>query len=116
ERELSPLGLVIKGGVWYMVALSEGEPRTYRASRVAEVMPTDQRLDRPDEFDLAAYWSETTAAFEAQAERGTIELRIDPEYMGRLVDAFGVEVVGRAAPPAVPRAEGGSQPRPTLAG
>ena len=114
ERELSPLGLVIKGGVWYMVALSEGEPRTYRASRVAEVMPTDQRFDRPDEFDLAAYWSETTAAFEAQAERGTIELRIDPEYMGRLVDAFGVEVVGRAEHLDVPDPDGWSHLRITV--
>jgi len=96
ERELAPLGLVIKGGVWYMVALSEGQPRTYRASRVLEVTPTDERFGRPDDFDLAAYWSETTSAFEAQAERGTIELRIDPEYMGHLVDAFGLEVVGRA--------------------
>lgn len=96
ERELSPLGLVIKGGVWYMVALAEGQPRTYRASRVLEVVSTDMRFERPDEFDLAAYWSETTAAFEAQAERGVIELRIDPRYMGRLVEAFGAEVVGRA--------------------
>ena len=114
ERELSPLGLVIKGGVWYMVGLSEGEPRTYRASRVAEVMPTEQRFDRPDEFDLAAYWSETTAAFEAQAERGTIELRIDPEYMGRLVDAFGVEVVGRAEHLDVPDPDGWSHLRITV--
>jgi predicted DNA-binding transcriptional regulator YafY len=114
ERELSPLGLVIKGGVWYMVGLSEGEPRTYRASRVVEVTPTDQRFDRPDEFDLAAYWSETTAAFEAQAERGTIELRIDPEYMGRLVDAFGVEVVGRAERLDVPDADGWSRLRITV--
>jgi predicted DNA-binding transcriptional regulator YafY len=96
ERVLSPLGLVIKGGVWYMVALSEGQPRTYRASRVLDVTPTEERFERPDEFDLAAYWNETTAAFEAQAERGEIELRIDPEYLGRLVDAFGVEVVERA--------------------
>jgi predicted DNA-binding transcriptional regulator YafY len=114
ERELAPLGLVIKGGVWYMVALSEGEPRTYRASRVIEVIPMEQRFDRPDEFDLAAYWSETTAAFEAQAERGTIELRIDPEYMGRLVEVFGVEVVGRAERLDVPDADGWSHLRITV--
>lgn len=111
ERELSPLGLVIKGGVWYMVALSEGQPRTYRASRVLEVIATDVRFERPDEFDLGAYWSETTAAFEAQAERGVIELRIDPEYMGRLVDAFGVEVVGRAERLETPDADGWSHLR-----
>jgi predicted DNA-binding transcriptional regulator YafY len=81
---------------------------------VVDVMPTDQRFDRPDEFDLAAYWSETTAAFEAQAERGVIELRIDPAYMGRLVEAFGVEVVGRAERLEVPDADGWSHLRITV--
>lgn len=111
ERELSPLGLVIKGGVWYMVALSEGQPRTYRAARVLEVIATDQRFERPDEFDLGAYWTETTAAFEAQAERGVIELRVDPEYMGWLVDAFGAEVVGSAERLGTPDADGWSHLR-----
>ncbi|MEZ4596622.1 MAG: YafY family protein [Chloroflexota bacterium] len=114
ERLLSPLGLVIKGGVWYMVALSEGQPRTYRASRVLEVVATDERFDRPDEFDLAAYWSETTAAFEAQAERVTIELRVDPEYLGRLVDAIGMEAMGRAERLDAPDPEGWTHLRVTV--
>src|SRR5512133_650698 len=30
ERTVDPLGLVAKGSTWYLVALSDGEPRTYR--------------------------------------------------------------------------------------
>jgi predicted DNA-binding transcriptional regulator YafY len=114
ERELSPLGLVIKGGVWYMVALSEGQPRTYRASRVLDVTPLEQRFERPDDFDLAAYWNETTAAFEAAAERAVLEIRVDPEYMGRLVDSFGVEIVERAEHVDEPDADGWTRLRLTV--
>ena len=34
ERSLEPLGLVLKAGVWYLVAASEGQVRTYRVSRI----------------------------------------------------------------------------------
>ena len=35
-REVGPLGLVAKGGVWYLVAAIDGDIRNYRVSRVIE--------------------------------------------------------------------------------
>lgn len=93
ERLLAPLGLVIKGGVWYLVALVDGAPRTYRVSRVLEVVPTDEAFERPADFELATFWTETTSAYEAAAERLDVTLRVDPERMPWLMDALGEETV-----------------------
>ena len=47
ERLVDPLGLVAKGmsGIWW--AAVEGEPRTYRVSRVREARATDETCVRP---------------------------------------------------------------------
>jgi predicted DNA-binding transcriptional regulator YafY len=37
ERVLEPLGLVLKAGIWYLVARVEDQVRTYRISRVESV-------------------------------------------------------------------------------
>lgn len=84
ERQVDPLGLVNKGNVWYLVALSEGEVRTYRASRIRGVQLTDQPSERPDGFDLAAYWQQSTADFVASLPRYAAVLRASPEAMHRL--------------------------------
>jgi len=64
-RSLEPFGLVCKAGVWYLVARREGELRTYRVSRVHEVSTLDEQFERPSDFDLAAFWSDAVAGFEA---------------------------------------------------
>ncbi len=40
-RLLEPLGLVLKAGVWYLVAAADGQVRTYRVSRVTAARPLD---------------------------------------------------------------------------
>ncbi len=69
ERSVSPLGLVAKGGVWYLVALSGGEARSYRVSRVASARMTDEPCERPDGFDLAAFWAGSVARFREELPR-----------------------------------------------
>src|SRR5262249_12365359 len=96
ERRIHPLGLVLKAGVWYVVAEAESQVRTYRASRVKEAAVSDERFERPSDFDLAAFWTESTAAYERNADRLEVVLRIDPRAIGALAEQAG-EVAMREA-------------------
>ncbi|HEY8618170.1 transcriptional regulator [Phenylobacterium sp.] len=83
ERELEPLGLVLKGGAWYLVALSGGKPRTYRVAAIQALEVTDAVFERPP-FDLAAYWTAWASDFEARLYRGRARLRLTDEGLRRL--------------------------------
>ena len=89
ERVADPLGLVAKGSVWYLVATVDGAPRTYRVSRIREARVTDRPSVRPPGFDLAAYWQQSAAEFQANLPRFYATLRIGPavsrwmSYLGR---------------------------------
>lgn len=84
RRTVDPLGLVAKGRVWYLVAAVEGEPRTYRVSRVREAPPLAEAAVRPAGFDLAAYWAASSARFTAGLPRYPVRLRAAPEMLSRL--------------------------------
>ena len=84
ERLVDPLGLVAKGRVWYLVAAVEGEPRTYRVSRVQDAQPTGQPSARPTNFDLAAYWAHSAATFKGGLPRYPTTLRVAPALLPRL--------------------------------
>lgn len=86
-RDLAPLGLVLKGGLWYLVAQPVGEggpgatpptPRSYRVSRVDRVDVTDGPVDRPPGFDLAAWWEASVAEFDRSVLRAEVRLRLSP--------------------------------------
>lgn len=79
ERVVEPLGLVFKANNWYLVALSHGEPRVFRVSRVARVASLEETFERPADFDLATYWTESSARFEASWQRYSATLRVSPE-------------------------------------
>ena len=96
ERSLEPLGLVLKAGTWYLVANSEGQARTYRVSRISSAVPSDEVVPRPQDFDLPAYWDESITAYERDAPRIAITLRIDPSVLGVLADAVGGQAVRQA--------------------
>jgi predicted DNA-binding transcriptional regulator YafY len=89
ERTIGPLGLVLKGGVWYVIAVTDGQFRTYRASRVVEATLLDDPVERPDDFDLAAYWAESSAAYERDAPTVEVVVRIAEEQAWRIADVYG---------------------------
>jgi predicted DNA-binding transcriptional regulator YafY len=81
ERIADPFGLVAKGSTWYLVARSEGEPRTYRVSRIADPVLLDERADVPAEFDLAAYWSQSAAEFRQHLPRYYATFLAEPSIL-----------------------------------
>jgi predicted DNA-binding transcriptional regulator YafY len=75
QRTLDPLGLVLKGGAWYLVARRSAGMRVYRVSRFVSVRVRDEPFERPDDFDLGAYWQEWSRTFEASRPRVEVKLR-----------------------------------------
>jgi predicted DNA-binding transcriptional regulator YafY len=78
ERMGDPLGLVAKGSVWYMIVAIEGQPRTYRVSRVRSAELLDDLFERPPGFDLAAHWKESSSRFTERIPRFPSLLRVAP--------------------------------------
>jgi predicted DNA-binding transcriptional regulator YafY len=96
RRVLEPLGVVLKAGIWYVVARVDEQIRTYRVSRVVAAEPLGERFDRPDDFDLPAYWAESAAAFERDAPRVEVVVRVHPDRIDRLRAAVGGTVMNAA--------------------
>lgn len=70
RRLLSPLGLVLKAGAWYLVAAQTDQARTYRVSNILEAEVLDTRARRLRGFDLAAWWQASVRRFETQLMQG----------------------------------------------
>lgn len=93
ERTIGPLGLVLKGGVWYVVALVDGQTRTYRGSRILEATILDDRVERPAGFDLAASWAASSAAYEQGSPWVDVLVRIREVRVSRLRTVVGERTV-----------------------
>jgi len=76
NREAEPLGIVLKGGAWYMAARVDGDVRTYRIARILDLLVTEENFERPENFDLAGYWTENTLRLERELHPNTATLRV----------------------------------------
>ncbi|MFC0597362.1 helix-turn-helix transcriptional regulator [Streptomyces palmae] len=126
RRELRPLGLVLKGGIWYLVAQavdpapSDGaggdapgdgpahraEIRSYRISRVLTVQVLDEGFARPADFDLAAYWQESSRRLEELRYQGQARLRVSPRALKLIPVKFGAIGARAVAEAGEPDADG----------
>ena len=84
ERRVSPLGLVLKGGLWYLVAAVGTQPRTYRVSSIEALVVEDGPASVPPRFDLQRYWTLFALDYEARMQSGRASLRVRPAALRRL--------------------------------
>ncbi|MEI9885008.1 MAG: YafY family protein [Rhizomicrobium sp.] len=101
SRALDPLGLVLKGGVWYLVAASKGQPRTYRVSNIRALEVSDAEAPRPARFDLARYWAASAQAFEARLLSERADIALSPA---------GLQLLRDTTPALARAAEAGQRP------
>ena len=100
ERRVDPLGLVAKGGVWYLVAGTPRGFRTYHVSRIEEAHVLDQPAQRPDGFDLAAHGCSTVDELRGRWTRTEAILRVEPKTARSLQAWDGATPVDPAQEPA----------------
>lgn len=93
ERIVDPLGLVSKGSVWYLIGATDKGLRTFRIARIDQLTMTDQRFERPSDFDLTDAWRSVTAVVDARrlSVRATVE--VDSSYVPWLRSQFGTDLV-----------------------
>lgn len=78
ERRIEPLGIVLKGGAWYLAGQVEASVRTYRIARILDLAVLEGQFERPRDFDLAGFWKATTARLDAELHPGMAKLRLSP--------------------------------------
>jgi predicted DNA-binding transcriptional regulator YafY len=116
DRVLEPFGLVLKAGVWYVVAraVSTGGPlerqqqhdqdslRTYRVARIIAASALGERFSRPESFDLADWWTRSSADFDRSLMRERVRLRLSPVGLRLLPHVTEVWAAGEAVTGAGP--------------
>ena len=63
---------------------------------VAGARRLDEAFERPDDFDLATFWAESSAAYERDAPRVEVTVRVREDRIGWLRRAVGGPTVDRA--------------------
>ncbi len=79
RRTLEPYALVAKSSLWYLLAKRDDAWRTYRVSRLQEVVLLDQEFVRDPTFDLPSYWQERAHEFVAAFSQYEFILRVHPD-------------------------------------
>lgn len=107
QRELEPLGLVLKAGAWYLVARGVGkapapaELRTYRLASMQSLQVGRAGFRRPRGFDLARFWQASAERFEAELRPLQAQVLVSPRALNWLRHARS-RFVELPMPPATP--------------
>jgi predicted DNA-binding transcriptional regulator YafY len=110
-RILDPLGLVLKAGVWYLVAATRHpvSVRTYRISRVLGLETLDERAERPAGFDLAATWADSSRRFDRDIRPLPVTALVPTRELWRLRYALTEGAAAEALATAQPTDDGRSR-------
>ena len=91
SRRLDPLGLILKAGVWYLLAQRRREERVYRVSRIVSAQERAEPCARPADFDLAAAWASRSEEFERSRTHLEVAVRVPRSQVRYLRGARVVE-------------------------
>jgi predicted DNA-binding transcriptional regulator YafY len=104
-RKVAPLGLVLKGGVWYLIAQREKSIRTYRVANIYDADVCDELIVRPRGFDLALHWAKAAREYEAGVYHEQADVRLSPKGV-LLLELLGPHVTEAALRTGKPDREG----------
>jgi predicted DNA-binding transcriptional regulator YafY len=83
-RKVHPLGLAVKGSVWYLVAGTDKGQRTFRVDRIRSVELCEEKVLRPPSFDIAEAWRLIAADLEEVRAPVSARAMVDPDLLSML--------------------------------
>ncbi|GGG02131.1 helix-turn-helix transcriptional regulator [Paenibacillus abyssi] len=99
SRVVCPLGLVLKGSAWYLVALNENDKyRNFRLSRIVQTEFVHEGFTRPEHFNLSEYWKQSKLSFAESLPSLKVEILAEPSIISRMTftDKFVEKVAADA--------------------
>jgi predicted DNA-binding transcriptional regulator YafY len=106
EQVVDPWGVVVKAGIWYLIAAIGSEPRLYRVSRIEEAAILEQRSERPAGLDLDALWRRLRQRVEDRGPGVEVRLRVRPERAEMLLRLITSQLAGPVDEEPAPDASG----------
>jgi predicted DNA-binding transcriptional regulator YafY len=106
-RTLSPLGVVLKAGRWYLVAGAGERITAYRVANILDAVVLDDDVRRPDGFDLAEFWRDWTERYENSVYTATATVRMTVRALDMMAFVFPPEMSRRARAAAGPPDDAG---------
>jgi predicted DNA-binding transcriptional regulator YafY len=91
-RTLSPLGVVLKAGRWYLVALCRDRVTAYRVTNILDAEVVDEPVVRPAGFDLAKFWQDWTERYERSVYTATATVRMTARALDFMAFVFPPEM------------------------
>ncbi|MCO8272744.1 WYL domain-containing protein [Actinoplanes sp. TRM 88003] len=91
-RTLHPLGVVLKAGRWYLVAATETRTTAYRVANILDAELLDETAERPEGFELAAFWAEWTERYEQSVYTASATVRMTVAALDRMAFIFPPEM------------------------
>lgn len=95
---VDPYGLVVKAGVWYLVADRDGVPRLFRADRVRRATLTDEPVVRRPGAELADLWDVLRKQVEERPGRVRLRVRVHRSRLDLFVRLHGGALTGEPRP------------------
>ncbi len=84
SRTVQPYGLVLKAGVWYLVARVDETFRTYRLDRIIRWRLETETFRRIRDVDLGSVWRSASHRFGASILTETVTIRLTHDGAARL--------------------------------
>jgi len=95
-----PLGLVLKAGAWYGVVRSGQRLMMLKVANIQRLAVGEEVFERPEDFDLAAWWQASLQRFERELRPEVAVLRATAEGRRRLAEKgrYAAQAVAAAVP------------------
>ncbi|MGW3660432.1 helix-turn-helix transcriptional regulator [Streptomyces sp. NPDC005151] len=95
---VDPYGLVVKAGVWYLVADRDGVPRLFRADRVRRAELADEPVVRRPGVELADLWGALRRQVDERPGRVRLRVRVHRSRLDLFVRLHGGALTGEPSP------------------